>query len=133
MAPAQRLRCATLGWMGAVHAVFAWASVVAGVALLVAGGATAGGLLRSLRWLDRSILFLGAASLAAALVGLLIALTGAGPTDPLHILYGAVLVAGPMTVRYAVRDSTPRRIGTAMTVTALVVGGVLVRTFMTAS
>lgn len=56
-----------------------------------------------------------------------------GPPDPLHLVYGVVLLVGPVGTRYVVRNVATRRIGVTMTAVAIVLAGVVVRSFMTGS
>jgi hypothetical protein len=115
-----------------VHVVLAWAAAAGIAALFVAGLAAALGA-TSRGWLDRAILLqLGTAS-AASVGGAVLIAMGRGPSDPLHVLYGAVLVVGPLATRYLARQEGTGRIGAAMTLVAAIGAGVVLRSFMTGS
>lgn len=114
-----------------VHQSLALAAAAGTGAVFVASAALAAGLAVSLVWLDRAILVQLATGLATGLVGLAVAAVSEPPADPLHLLYGAVLVSLPVGGRYATRRADPRRIGRAMAVVSLVTLGVAVRAFMT--
>ena len=116
-----------------VHFALACASVVGITALLVASLATATGWLRTRLWLDRSILAQTGTALAAAVIGLVMLVAGSRPPDALHLVYGVVLVVGPLAARYVVRNVATRRTGGAMAIVAIVLAGVVVRSFMTGS
>jgi hypothetical protein len=118
--------------MSVLHAVLAWLAVAGGACLLAASLAAGLGRARSRLWLDRAILIQGGSAFAASLAGVMALATGARPPDPLHVMYGAILVVGPVAMRYALRDATLRRLGGIMTILALIVAGVLLRSFMTA-
>jgi hypothetical protein len=49
------------------------------------------------------------------------------------VLYGAVLVVGPLATRYLARQEGTGRIGAAMTLVAALGVGVVLRSFMTGS
>lgn len=72
-----------------------------------------------------------AVALASALVGVLLLLTGPGPADPLHLLYGAIAVlAIPVGIWLAV-GRTPRRQSVVLLLAVLVELGVTVRLLQT--
>ncbi|HSL34609.1 MAG TPA: hypothetical protein VK871_13220 [Candidatus Limnocylindrales bacterium] len=115
-----------------VHVVLAWAAA-AGIAALLAAGLAAVLGASSRGWLDRAILFQLGTALAASVGGVVLVAMGRGPSDPLHVLYGAVLVVGPLATRYLARQEGTRRIAIAMTLVAAIGAGVLARSFMTGS
>jgi hypothetical protein len=116
--------------MGPIHVALAWAAVAAGVAMLGAAVATAAGRTSSYRWLDAAILAQLTTTGAAAIVGLVLPLSGYTLRDPLHLVYAiAVLVAAPIG-RYAGHGDV-RRIGRYAVVAAVVVLGSTLRLFMT--
>jgi hypothetical protein len=116
--------------MAPIHVALAWAAVAAGIALLVVALATAAGRTASYRELDAVILAQLAVTGAAAIVGLVLPVTGSAIRDPLHLLYAVVaLVAAPIG-RYAGRGDA-RRIGRFAVVAGLVVLGSTLRLFMT--
>jgi hypothetical protein len=115
----------------AVHSALAFVAAAGVVALLAAAAATSTGALASRTWLDRAILVQAVAALGAAIAGLAAALAGRPPSDALHLVYGAVLVVVGLGARYLARDTGTRRLGGVMTVVALVLAGVVVRSFMT--
>lgn len=117
--------------MSVLHAVLAWSAVAGGACLLAASLAAGLGWARSRLWLDRAILIQGGSAFGASLAGVLALAIGGRPPDPLHVMYGAILVVGPVAVRYALRDAPPRGLGGIMTIVALIVAGVLLRSFMT--
>ena len=118
--------------MAEVHGILAWIVAVAAGGVLVASSAMAIGAATSRLWLDRAILALLAAALTVAIIGLPLAVAGAPPADPLHLVYGAAVVGLPIGGRYVTRGDGPRRMGRAMTVVSLVTLGVLFRAFTTA-
>lgn len=72
-----------------------------------------------------------AVALASAVVGALLLLTGSGPGDPLHLLYGAIaVVAIPIGIWLAV-GRTPRRQSVVLLLAVLVELGVTVRLLQT--
>lgn len=72
-----------------------------------------------------------AVSLAAALLGGLLLITGSGPTDPLHLLYGALAVlAIPVGIALAV-GRAPRRQSVVLLLAVVVELGVTVRLLQT--
>lgn len=117
--------------MNILHAVLAWSAVAGGACLLVASLAVGLGRARSRLWLDRAILIQAATAFAASVAGMLMLALGGRSSDPLHLMYGAILVGGPVATRYALRDAPLRRLGGIMTIVALIVAGVLLRSFMT--
>jgi uncharacterized membrane protein YecN with MAPEG domain len=117
--------------MSVLHAVLAWSAVAGGACLLAASLAVGLGRASSRLWLDRAILIQGGSALGTSLAGVLALAFGSRPPDPLHLMYGAILVFGPVATRYTLRDAPPRRLGGIMTIVALIVAGVLLRSFMT--
>jgi len=119
--------------MSSVHGWLAWSAAGGIACLLVVSLATAGGVSRTKLWLDRAILFQLVTAIVASLGGLAVLVTGKPIRDPLHLVYGAVLVAAPGAVRYLARRVPTRRLGGAMSVAAIVLAGVVIRSFMTGS
>jgi hypothetical protein len=117
--------------MNGIHGLLAYAAAAGLAAVLVAAAAMAVGLTRSRLWLDRAILVQIAAGILAALAGVFVAATVRPPADPLHLLYGGVLVAAPGVARYAARRADAGRMGRALAIVAVVTLGVAVRAFMT--
>jgi hypothetical protein len=117
--------------MSGLHPWLAIVAVGGGVVLAVGAVAAAAGWSGGRLWLDRAVLVQASTALAAALSGLLAALSGGLPADPLHLLYGAVLVGFPIGLRLVAGRRPTRRVGTWLVLGSLVVGGVLVRAFMT--
>jgi uncharacterized membrane protein len=70
-------------------------------------------------------------ALVAAAAGLVLLVGGSRPADPLHFLYGAVLVGLALILRAAAGRRPTRRVGTWLVLGSLVLVGVLVRAFMT--
>jgi hypothetical protein len=119
--------------MAAVHGFLSIVAAVSLVAMLVVAAATWAGALRTHRWLDRAILAQAFSAGLAAATGVLVAIAGARlPSDPLHVLYGALLVVGPLTGRYAARRQSSVRLGRSMTLIGVLAMGILVRALMTA-
>jgi hypothetical protein len=116
--------------MNSLHATLAIVAAV-GIALFaVAALLTAVGTLRSRVWLDRALIVQGSSAVAAGLTGL--ATFGTRPpSDGLHLLYGALIVVGPLAARALAHGQETRRLGRSLTLVALVVVGILVRAFMT--
>lgn len=85
------------------------------------------------RLVDRLLLADLAAALAAAVIGVLLLVTGSRPADPLHFLYAAVALGALPTARYLARTGTERRRAAIMAIGCLVMAGVVVRLFMTGS
>ncbi len=117
--------------MDGIHGLLAYAAASGLAAVLVAAVAMAAGLTGSRLWLDRAILLQIAAGILAALAGLFVAATLRPPADPLHLLYGGVLVAAPGVARYAVRRADARSMGRTLAIVAVVTLGVAVRAFRT--
>lgn len=101
------------------------------IAVLVASAAMAAGLAVSRSWLDRAILAQLAGAAGVALAGLALAITAGLPSDPLHLLYGGVLLLAPGVARYATRDAAARSMGTTLLIIGAITLGVTVRAFMT--
>jgi hypothetical protein len=119
--------------MAAVHGSLSILAAVALVAMLAVAAATWAGAMRTHRWLDRSILAQAVSAALAAAAGVLVAIaSGRLPTDPLHVVYGAVLVVGPVTGRYAARTQSSVRLGRSMTLIGVLAMGILVRALLTA-
>jgi hypothetical protein len=117
--------------MAGPHALLAWLTVGATVAVLIAALPAAIGGQSSRRWIDRAILLQVASTVGACLAGAAVALTGRGPGDLLHFVYAlSVLVLVP-GARYAVHDATERRFAGWIAVAALITMGALLRSFMT--
>jgi hypothetical protein len=117
--------------MAGLHAVLA-AGAALGVALLLAAAvAASAGCGRGRHWLDRAILVQAGAAAAAGVTGIILLPGGNRPTDPLHFLYGAVLVALPLGLRLVAGRRPTQRVGSWLVVGSLIAGGVLVRAFMT--
>jgi hypothetical protein len=66
-----------------------------------------------------------------ALAGLVVVLTGAGPSDLLHFVYAVLVVGGLPVARYAVHHRAQPGFGRWVAVAALIVMGALLRSFMT--
>jgi hypothetical protein len=109
-----------------IHVALAWLS---GGAIAVAIAAAVRGEVQSLgrrRWLDRSIIAVEVAVVAALLAGLAQLIAGPGPSDPLHFLYAALLVAAlPVARMLGGRERRPRR--WVMVLAGVVALGLLVR------
>jgi uncharacterized membrane protein YecN with MAPEG domain len=117
--------------MSVLHSVLAWSAVAGAACFIAASLAAALGRAGSWLWLDRAILIQGGTAVAASVAGVLALAIGGRPPEPLHLMYGAILVGGPVATRYALRDAPIRRVGKIMTIIALIVAGVLLRSFMT--
>ncbi len=115
----------------AIHAAAFWITVVAVALLALTAGA---GLARRRLHrvlLDRLVLVILAASAIGGISGIVLLATGARPTEPLHLLYGA---AAPVVVgiaRALGRRPEPRQRAGWLLVGALVTGGVLLRLWAT--
>lgn len=78
----------------------------AGVGILVLGGSVlfalaafaTSALDRSPQWLDRLRLLISGFAVAGGAIGLALAVNGSGPSEPIHWLYGVVIVAVPVMV-----------------------------------
>jgi hypothetical protein len=116
--------------MAPIHVALAWAAVAAGVVLLGAAILTAAGRTASYRALDAAILAQLGTTGAAAIVGLVLPLSGSAVRDPLHLLYAVVALAAAPIGRYAGHGDT-RRIGRYAVIAGLVVLGSTLRLFMT--
>jgi hypothetical protein len=117
--------------MSGLHAGLALVAA-AGVGLLFgASVAAAAGWSRGRIWLDRAVLAATAGALAAIGSGVALLAGGDGPADPLHFLYAAVLAALPLGLRAVAGRRPTRRVGRWLALGSLVLGGVLVRAFMT--
>lgn len=82
--------------MSQLHA--AVGAVVLGTSALLAIAAFAAVILdRSPRWLDGIRLMISALAVTGAATGLALGVTGQGPSEGIHWLYGAVIVALPVT------------------------------------
>jgi cytochrome bd-type quinol oxidase subunit 2 len=89
---------------------------------------------------DRAILFVVAAVGAAAVLGLVMLVTGSRPADALHLLYGVAAIATPLVGWWlaarraddggASARRRPRRDG-FLVIASLILAGVIVRLFMT--
>ena len=93
-----------------VHELLAAAAVIGALTVVVAGawsviaGRRSGGRSDHRSALDRAILAVLATISGAGLLGVLLLVTGARPTDPLHYLYGpAGLVALPIAILFGAR------------------------------
>jgi hypothetical protein len=104
---------------------------IAVVLLLAASVTAAAGWSGGRVWLDRAVLVQAVAALVAVGSGLLVLASGARPADPLHFLYAVVLAGFALTVRAAAGTRPTRRVGGWLVLGSLVLGGVLVRAFMT--
>jgi hypothetical protein len=117
--------------MDGLHAGLAVVTGIAVVLLLAASVAAAAGWSGGRAWLDRAVLVQAVAALVAVGSGLLVLASGARPADPLHFLYAVVLAGFALTIRAAAGTRPTRRVGGWLVLGSLVVGGVLVRAFMT--
>lgn len=117
--------------MDGIHAGLAIVTAIAVIALLVASIAAASGWSGGRLWLDRAVLGQTVVALVAVASGLVLLATGARPADPLHFLYAAVLAGLALTVRTAAGRRPTRRVGGWLVLGSLVLGGVLIRAFMT--
>jgi hypothetical protein len=117
--------------MDGLHAGLAVVTGIAVVLLLAASVAAAAGWSGGRVWLDRAVLVQAVAALVAVGSGLLVLASGARPADPLHFLYAVVLAGFALTLRAAAGTRPTRRVGGWLVLGSLVVGGVLVRAFMT--
>lgn len=117
--------------MANVHSVLAWAAVGGAGLVLVVGLGTAVGALSSIMVVDRAILVHLASVTIAAISGLVLPVTGPGPSDPLHLLYGAVAVVPVPLARYHARHRSVAAVGRWTLAAAIVTVGVLLRLFMT--
>jgi hypothetical protein len=117
--------------MDGLHAGLAVATAVAVAVLLVASVAAAVGWSGGRRWLDRAVLVQTVVALVAVVSGLGLLVTGLRPADPLHFLYAALVAGLALVVRAAAGRRSTRRVGGWLVLGSLVLGGVLVRAFMT--
>ena len=117
--------------MSGLHAGLATVAVVGVALVLAASVAAAAGWSRGRRWLDRAIVVQAATALLAALAGLVLLAGGNRPSDPLHFVYAALLVGLALAVRAAAGRRPTRRVGVWLVLGSLVLGGVLIRAFMT--
>ncbi|HEX5013447.1 MAG TPA: hypothetical protein VFV72_04735 [Candidatus Limnocylindrales bacterium] len=117
--------------MSELHAGLAVVAAIGVGLLFVAAVAAAAGWTRGRLWLDRAILVQAATAAAAVATGLGLVIAGSRPDDPLHLLYGLVLVALALVVRAAAGHRPTRRVGVWLVLGSLVLGGVLFRAFMT--
>jgi hypothetical protein len=116
--------------MTSLHAALAFVALGGVLILLVAAGLTAAGVVRGRLWLDRAILVQALTAVVAAVVGLVV-LTTRPPADPLHLLYGALLIGAALAVRATLASRSSERLGRWMTVVSVVLVGIFVRAVMT--
>ena len=117
--------------MSGLHAGLAVVAAIGVGLLFLAAVAASAGWSRGRPWLDRAMLIQVATAAAALVTGLLLLIAGNRPADPLHLLYGVVLVAIALVVRAAAGRRPTRRVGVWLVLGSLVLGGVLFRAFMT--
>jgi hypothetical protein len=117
--------------MDVIHAALALVTAVGAAAGVLAGAWALATRSSGILWLDRFLLVVLAAAALAGLVGLLLLVTGGHPQDPLHIVYGVLVVAIVPATRYVSRGWTERRQAAALAVAFLVSIGVLWRLLMT--
>jgi hypothetical protein len=117
--------------MTGLHALMAWLTVASTLAVFVA--ALPGAMVREARrtWIDRAVLVQLVAAALACLAGLAVAVTQGAPSDALHFVYAAVVLALLPATRYAVHGMTGRRFAIWIAVAALIAMGALLRSFMT--
>jgi hypothetical protein len=116
--------------MTSLHAALAFVGLAGVLILLGAAGLTAAGVIRGRLWLDRAILVQTVTAVVAGIVGLVL-LTSRPPRDPLHLLYGTLLIGVALAVRAAVASRSSERLGRWMTVVSVVLVGIFVRAVMT--
>ena len=114
-----------------IHRALAIVAAAAVIGVIVTSGAMAAGVAVSRSWLDRAILAQLAAAAGVALAGLGLAITAGLPSDPLHLLYGSVLLLAPVVARYVLRAAPARAIGRTLLIVGVVTLGIAVRAFMT--
>jgi hypothetical protein len=118
--------------MAGIHGALSIVAAAALVAMVGVAAATWTGTLRNRLWLDRAILVQASAAGVSAMAGITVAIaTGRLPADGLHVLYGALLVGGPLVGRFAAGAQTPARLGRSMTLIGVVALGIVVRAFLT--
>jgi hypothetical protein len=117
--------------MDGIHAGLAIVAAVAAGLLLVASVSAALGRSDGRLWLDRTILLQVGTASAAVASGLVLLVEGHRPADGLHFLYAALAAALPLGLRLAAGRRPTRRVGWWLVLGSLVLGGVLVRAFMT--
>jgi hypothetical protein len=117
--------------MDGLHAGLAVVTAIGVAVLLVASVAAAVGWNGGRLWLDRAVLAQTVVALVAVASGLVLLATGARPADPLHLLYAVLLAGLALGVRAAAGRRPTRRVGGWLVLGSLVLGGVLVRAFMT--
>ena len=118
--------------MSAAHVLLAWLAVISVVAVLVLALLTATGRAGgTYRWLDSAVLAQAVLTALTSLVGLVAFAGGRPPSDPLHLVYGAVATLAPLGVRAAAQGRDTRTIGRWVAVAAAVAIGATLRSFMT--
>ncbi len=106
------------------------AVAVAGLVLLASGYAVLTHDYRRIL-IDRLLLAAVALLLLAGVTGLLVFATSRRLSDPLHLVYGLVVVAALPVARYLARQGTPRRRGSYMMAGTVVSLALLARLSMT--
>jgi ABC-type Fe3+ transport system permease subunit len=82
-------------------------------------------------WLDRALLAAVATAAVAMATGIVLLATGARPEDPLHLIYGVVLLVLPLIARYLARPARTGRQSIAVGIAGLVALTVIVRLIQT--
>jgi peptidoglycan/LPS O-acetylase OafA/YrhL len=114
------------------HWLLALASAVALAGTSLVAGWSSAAQRPAARWIDRLILAtLGAVALAV-LAGLGVWVSQGAPTDPLHLVYGALALIVLPVARYLGRVGSIRRRSGSVAVGCLVMAGVLYRLWTTA-
>jgi hypothetical protein len=117
--------------MTGLHALVAWLTAASTLAVFVAALPGAIGREVGRIWIDRAVLVQVVAAAVACLAGLAVAVIQGAPSDPLHFVYAAVVLALVPATRYAVHRMTGRRFAIWIAVAALIAMGALLRSFMT--
>jgi len=117
--------------LAGVHVAAFWfaAALCAALLAIAAHGVVTGR--RHALALDRVLLAYFLSLAVAALGGLVLLLIGAGPADPLHLLYGAAAPVVVAVARWRAATAAPRRAAAWLAGGAVIALGVLLRLWTT--
>ncbi|HEY3522882.1 MAG TPA: hypothetical protein VGK63_04200 [Candidatus Limnocylindrales bacterium] len=113
--------------MSEFHATGALALAVTDLLVLIAAIALGLGARSTRLWLDRAILVALILAAIDALVGIVLIASGHGPSDLLHVVYGAAALLVLPIARWAGRGADPRRRALWVAAGSVVLAAVLLR------